>query len=451
MWGYFTTAHGMLVNRIVAYDPSTQIWTALWGWLDGNVQAIAIDGSWNYVVGWYFTTASGLTVNNIAVYHPGTQTWATLWGWVSAGVATIVIDGSWNYVVWWQFETASGLTVNGIARYNPTTQIRTALWGWVDDGGGGGISVNTIAIDHSWNYVIWWSFWAVDGIESRQIARYNIATSSRESLSTGTYMNTVVNSIAIDAQGRYIVGWLFRSLVSGGDPEMSNLAIYDPVSQTRQSIGTPDSDVSSVAVDVSGHVMIAWWFSSVSGVNTVALAYYDPDTSSWYPMLSRADWSASAVLAIDDLWRFVFGWWFRNITTASGQNLFSPGIILYQNDIFTAPLMTCFDSIGVVFFSPNGFPDTMCYQKVSQSPLNPLRRAQDNTAIILQNINPDEVLRVNIPIKNLSQSLQNPQTWVIRYLGFSLGVPALAPSAVRQKSFYIKVFKKEEFVNQAEL
>jgi hypothetical protein len=110
--GYFTSAGGITVNRVAKWNGSA--WSALGsGTSNGTTEALAVDGSGNLYAGGDFDEAGGTTVNYIAKWNG--SSWSALGSGMAGTVWSIAVDGS-NLYAGGQFDYAGGTPVNKIAK-----------------------------------------------------------------------------------------------------------------------------------------------------------------------------------------------------------------------------------------------------------------------------------------------------------------------------------------------
>ncbi len=113
------------VNNIVRYNIATNTWSALGtgaqNGVNGQVNALAIDGSGKVYVGGFFTQAGGVNANAVARFDPATNSWSALGTGTQNGVNYLVfafaIDGSGRVYMGGGFSQAGGIPSTFIARW----------------------------------------------------------------------------------------------------------------------------------------------------------------------------------------------------------------------------------------------------------------------------------------------------------------------------------------------
>jgi hypothetical protein len=167
--GWFTTAGGSPASKIAKWDGSN--WSSLGTGLNGNCNALALDGSGNLYAGGAFTTAGGVTVNRIAKWDG--SIWSALGAVGSEGLLggdcnALYVDGSGNVYAGGAFTSAGGSSANKIAKWNGSS------WSALGDGFSGG-DVNAVLASGSTVYA-GGSFDKTGGTSINRIAAYNGST-----------------------------------------------------------------------------------------------------------------------------------------------------------------------------------------------------------------------------------------------------------------------------------
>lgn len=258
--GQFTTAGGIVANRIAQWDPATSTWSALGSGMDGYVLALAGMPNGDLIAGGGFATAGGTAARYIARWD-GTA-WSSLGpmsgpssqalsgdvytltvlpsgelvaggifyfaGWVQVNFVARWDGSSWwpisavgmnNYVLasallpngdlvaGGYFTSAGGVAANYIARWNGA--------GWSPMGAGANSSVFALLTGNNGDLVAGGQFTAMSGIPTNRIARWSPAGGGTWS-AMGTGMNFEVRALAELPQGELVAGGQFST--AGGSP-----------------------------------------------------------------------------------------------------------------------------------------------------------------------------------------------------------------------------------------
>ncbi len=232
--GDFTQAGGVSANNVARFDPQANSWSAL-GTGSGNgvnraVGALAVDGSGRVYVGGTFLQAGGVSANAVARFDPQANSWSTLGTGTQNGVSfnfgqlafsgivnALAVDGQGRVYVGGLFTQAGGVSANNVARFDPQANSWSALGTGAQNGVSGG--VNALAIDGSGRVYLGGFFIQAGSIISNQVTRFDPQANSWSTLGSSTGVNGVnslVQALAVDGQGRLYVGGFFAS--AGGVP-----------------------------------------------------------------------------------------------------------------------------------------------------------------------------------------------------------------------------------------
>jgi hypothetical protein len=249
--GSFTTAGGIIVNKVSKWDGSS--WSALasgsqTGVGGGNYERVLINSSTgDLYAGGDFTTAGGMTVNHIAKWDG--SAWSAL---VSGGqtgtdgtfVNTLTNDSSGNVYAGGSFTTAGNITANNIAKWDDSTSTWSALVSGGQTGTDG--DVYALTIDNSENIYVGGSFTDAGNITANNIAKWDDSTSTWSALASGGYtgVDSYILALTTDGSGNVYAGGNFTNagditankiakwngsawsaLVSGGETGVSNSVV----------------------------------------------------------------------------------------------------------------------------------------------------------------------------------------------------------------------------------
>ena len=283
--GTLTTFNGVTVNRIVRLnsdgtrDTGVQISFAF----NGLVLSIAIQSDGKIVVGGFFLTFNDVTVNRIVrLNSDGTRDTAFTTNTGTAfsdGVRSIAIQSDGKLVIGGQFTTFNGVTVNRIVRLNTdgtrdtafTTNTGTAFSG----------AVQSIAIQSDGKLVIGGDFLTFNGVTVNRIVRLN-SDGTRDTVfttNTGTAFNNSVRSIAIQSDGKIVAGGLFTTF----NGVTVNRIVRLNTDGTRDTAFTTNTgtafsfDVQSTAIQSDGKLVIGGQFTIFNGVTVNRIVRLNSD------------------------------------------------------------------------------------------------------------------------------------------------------------------------------
>ena len=141
-------------------------------------------------------------------------------------------------------------------------------------------AVTAIAIDAQGRIIIGGYFTAYNGVEANHVARLNTDGSLDTTFNTGTGANGTVWAVAVDPAGNVIIGGDFTAYNSTNRNHIARLLGNGPQAgslDTSFDPGTgPDQDVLTVGTDSRTNVIIGGSFLTVSGTNWPGLARLAP-------------------------------------------------------------------------------------------------------------------------------------------------------------------------------
>jgi uncharacterized delta-60 repeat protein len=208
--GRFTGFFGELVNRIVRLNPDGSLDTGFTtgSGFNNDVNSIAIQGDGKILVGGNFTQYDGQPVGRIARLN-GDGSLDTLFdtgiGFNSV-VQSIALQGDGKILVVGNFTQYSGQSVSRIARLNEDGSLDTGF----STGTGFNQPVLSIAIQGDGKILAGGFFTQYNGQPAGQIARLNEDGSLDTSFDTGSGFNGSVRSIALQGDGKILVGGQFN-------------------------------------------------------------------------------------------------------------------------------------------------------------------------------------------------------------------------------------------------
>jgi uncharacterized delta-60 repeat protein len=286
--GSFTTHSGVTSNRIARLNSDgtrdTAFTTAIgtgFGTLEFFINpplvlAIAVQEDQKIVVGGRFTTHNGVTSDNIArLNSDGTRDTAFTTA-IGTGfnnrVFVLDIQPDGKIVVGGQFTTQNSLSSNRIARLNSDgtrdASFRTAI------GTGFNSEVRALAIQADQKIVVGGAFTTHNGVTSRSIARLNEDGTRDTAFTTaiGTGFNNLVESVAIQADGKIVVGGSFTThsgVASNRIARLNSDGTRDTAFTTTIGTGfggAVSPFVTSLVIQPDGKIVVGGSFSTFNGV-----------------------------------------------------------------------------------------------------------------------------------------------------------------------------------------
>jgi uncharacterized delta-60 repeat protein len=317
--GSFIIFNGATVNYIVRLNSDgtrdTSFTTNTGTAFNNGVQSIAIQSDGKILVGGLFTTFNGATVNRIVLltnwaktapwgkvsgtwakakeaYANVAGTWKQWWldGGVndtgftigtgfSTGVNSIAIQSDGKLVIGGGFTTFNGATVNRIARLNTDGTRDTAFT--TNTGTAFNDFVRSIAIQSDGKLVIGGAFWSFNGVTVNSIVRLN-SDGTRDTAfttNTGNAFNNWAYSIAIQSDGKLVIGGFFtffNGVAANRIVRLNSDGTRDATFTTNT--GTAFNEfVRSIAIQSDGKIVVEGSFTTFNGATVNGIVRLNSD------------------------------------------------------------------------------------------------------------------------------------------------------------------------------
>jgi uncharacterized delta-60 repeat protein len=274
--GTFSTFNGVTVNLIVRLNSDgtrDTIFTTNTGiGASNSVSAIAIQSDGKIILGGAFTTFNGVTVNRIVRLNTnGTQDTAGFPTNTGAGlsVVAVAIQSDGKIILGGGFTTFNGVTVNRIVRLNTDGTQDTAFT--TNTGTGATSTVNSIAIQSDGKIILGGAFPAFNGVTVNRIVRLN-TNGTRDTTfttNTGTGTNGTVNSIKIQSDGKIVLGGdftTFNTVTVNRIVRLNSDGTRDTAFTTNTGTGPAPNSVNAIAIQSDGKIILGGAFTTFNGV-----------------------------------------------------------------------------------------------------------------------------------------------------------------------------------------
>jgi len=271
--GLFTTFNGVSIAKIVRLNSDGTRETSFVTNIFNDSSSIAIQSDGKIIFGGSFGLFGRLNSN-------GTQDTSV---WRSLGFNTIVhsvaVQSDGKIICGGDFLTFNGVTVNRIVRLNSDGTIDTTFT--TNTGTGFNDTVNSIAIQSDGKIVIGGNFLTFNGVTVNYIVRLN-SDGTRDisfTTNTGTSFNGSVNSIVIQSDGKIVIGGFF-STFNGATVNRIVRLNSDGTRDTTFTTNTGtafDNGVRSIAIQSDGKIVCGGFFTTFNGVTVNRIVRLNSD------------------------------------------------------------------------------------------------------------------------------------------------------------------------------
>ncbi|MEX2579245.1 MAG: MBG domain-containing protein [Verrucomicrobiales bacterium] len=278
--GYFTSYNGVARNRVARLNADGSLDTGFdpGSGASSSVRSVAVQADGKVLIGGWFSSYDGVTRNRIARlngdgsldvgFDPGTG--------ANDRVYSVAVQADGKVLIGGRFSSYDGVTRNRIARLNADGSLDTSF----DPGSGASGTVYSVAVQADGKVLIGGWFSSYDGVTRNRIARLNGDGSLDVGFDPGTGANDRVYSVAVQADGKVLIGGRFSSYDGVARNRIARLNVdgsldtgFDPGS------GAEGGAVQSVTIQSDGKVLIAGDFDSYNGVPRRGIAWLNTDGS----------------------------------------------------------------------------------------------------------------------------------------------------------------------------
>ena len=207
--GDFTTYQGVAANRIIRLntDGSRDTSFVMGTGFNNTVNSIVLQSDGKIVVGGNYTTYQGVAANRIIRLNTdGSRDTTFVMGTgINSTVNSIAIQSDGKILAGGFYTTYQGVAANSIIRLNTDGSRDTSFV----MGTGFNNTVNSIAIQSDGKILLGGAFATYQGVAANYIIRLNTDGSRDTSFAMGTGFNNTVNSIVLQSDGKILLGGAF--------------------------------------------------------------------------------------------------------------------------------------------------------------------------------------------------------------------------------------------------
>jgi uncharacterized delta-60 repeat protein len=132
--------------------------------------------------------------------------------------------------------------------------------------------VNALVLQPDGKVIIGGAFTTVYGASRNSIARMNINGTVDVTFAPGTGANGAVNAIALQSDGKVLIGGDFTAINGVGRSHIARLNTNGTVDVTFNPGSGANGSVNAIAVTSNGSILIGGTFTSVNGTSALRLA-----------------------------------------------------------------------------------------------------------------------------------------------------------------------------------
>ncbi|RAR46229.1 MopE-related protein, partial [Flavobacterium lacus] len=278
--GVFTSFNGTPRNYIArlnndgsldtTFSPGTGVDT-------GNIQTTTVQSDGKIIIGGEFYSFNGTPQNRIArlntdgsldtTFNPGTG--------VNSSVYTTALQSDGKIIIGGEFTSFNGTPQNRIARLNTDGSLDTTF----NPGAGASSSVVTAALQPDGKIIIGGVFTSFNGTSRNRIARLNTDGSLDTTFDPGTGINDIFRTIALQPDGKIIIGGDFTFLNGTPRSRIARLNTDGSLDIAFNPGAGANNRVRTTTLQSDGKIIIGGEFTSFNGTLRNRIARLNTDGS----------------------------------------------------------------------------------------------------------------------------------------------------------------------------
>ncbi|MGW8184632.1 MAG: Ig-like domain-containing protein [Candidatus Moraniibacteriota bacterium] len=270
--GDFTSYNGTAINRIArlnidgTLDTTFNVGTGV----NSTINTIAIQADGKILIGGAFTSYNGTAINRIARLNAdGTLDILFTVGTGASGIVrAISLQSDGEIIIGGDFTTYNSTARNRIARLNTDGTLDTAFI----VGTGASNTVSELAIQSDGKIIIGGNFTTYNSISRNRIARLNTDGTLDTTFTVGTGAGSYVRAVSIQSDGKIIIGGSFTTYNSITRNRIARLNTDGTLDTTFNPGTGPSSDVYGVTIQPDGKIIIGGAFTTYGGVARSCIA-----------------------------------------------------------------------------------------------------------------------------------------------------------------------------------
>jgi uncharacterized delta-60 repeat protein len=237
---------------------------------DGNINALALLPDGKILIGGAFTNYNGTARNRIARLNADGTLDATFNPGIGANaiVYSIALQPDGKVLIGGDFITYNGTSRNRVARLNADG----VLDGTFNTGTGADGTVNTLALQPDGKILIGGSFINYNGTGRSRIARLNADGTVDATFNPGTGSNGTINSLAVQPDGKILIVGPFTVFNGTGRNRVARLNADGTVDATFNPGTGSNGTLFSLALQTDGKILVGGFFSDYNGTGRSCIA-----------------------------------------------------------------------------------------------------------------------------------------------------------------------------------
>jgi uncharacterized delta-60 repeat protein len=219
-----------------------------------------------------YSVVASCTTEDSAWYGPGSLEPDIFQGFsVNGTVHSFAVQGDGKIVIVGDFTQVNSVDKNWIARLNSDWTLDSTYAA----GTGANSPIYSVALQSDNKVIISGYFSSIHGISTKYIARLNADGALDESFNPGLGPDSYAQVIALQSDGKIIIGGSFRSYNGMSQENLARLNTDGSLDLAFRT--TPNSSIYDIKVLENGKMMIAGDFSTINGITKSGVALLSTD------------------------------------------------------------------------------------------------------------------------------------------------------------------------------
>ncbi len=277
--GLFTSFNGTAVNRIArlnsngTLDGTYNVGTGA----DGLIWTVALQADGKVIIGGEFTSINGVSRKGIARLNTdGTLDASFIVGTgFNDQVSRVKIQTDGKVVVGGSFGTYNGATVNQIVRLNSDGTLDTAFGSGT--GTGPNNSVYSLALQTDGKVILGGLFGSFNGTPRNRLARLNTNGTLDTSFDTSAGASDQVRDITVQADNKILIGGRFTTYAGVGRNRIARVNTDGSLDSSFDPGSGFDDQVETIAIQSDGKIVIGGVIQSFNGIPKFGIVRLNSD------------------------------------------------------------------------------------------------------------------------------------------------------------------------------
>jgi uncharacterized delta-60 repeat protein len=281
--GNFTNFNGTAGNRIARLNTDGTLDTSfvVGAGADAIVRKIAIQSDGRILIGGSFANVAGTARNGIARLNTNGSLDNSFLGsgnGANGPVATLALQSDGKVLIGGDFTSFNGTSRNRVARLNSDGTLDTAF---LSSGSGANDQLFALAVQTDGKVLIGGLFTTVNNLARSRIARLNAdGTLDNAFLTNAAGANSAVRALAVQSDGRILIGGEFGNYNNVYRGSIARLKTDGSLDETFINFNSgANGRVNGVALQADGKVIVGGLFSTVNDFTRGGVARLTIDTA----------------------------------------------------------------------------------------------------------------------------------------------------------------------------